>query len=396
MSTSPPEVFHRPKHASRIPSVGMRSSADTDAVAPAPSRLRSFTATEVEHTAAAAQLEASQRRLPSAFNSPIPAMHWSYLPQNGSFPSPLRAHTMTLVGHRLFAFGGCDSRACYNDLYVFDTEALYWSKAKTRGSIPDPCRAHSAVLLDRKLYVFGGEKHLHAPFSPDEIIEPSMSKGGDGPLYFASLHCLDTDSFIWTKLDVPGQGPGPRRAHTTWVYDGNIYVYAGGDGVRAISDIYMLNTRDALLNSNANAPASTPLPDLPNPPPSSGASSGVPLIWTQVATSGTPPSPRGYHTSNLIQGGTKVIVFGGSDGNECFSDVHVLDMIELRWHSVEVDRPFPRLSHTATQVGSYLFVLGGHDGRRYSNEVLLLNLVTMNWYVNCCFSPFPFILTGAL
>ncbi|KAJ3281160.1 hypothetical protein HK104_000175 [Borealophlyctis nickersoniae] len=307
------------------------------------------------------------RRLPAAF-SPIPAMHWSKLPKRGEAPSPLRAHTMTLVGHRLFVFGGCDSRACYRDLYVFDTEALYWSKAKTKGTIPEPCRAHSTVLLDRKLYVFGG---------------------GDGPIYFSTLHCLDTETFVWTKLDVAG-GPGPRRAHTTWPYDGNIYVYAGGDGVRAISDIFVLNTREGLLS---NSLSGSPQPPALDTPPVSGgmvgASPGPNLSWTKATTTGPAPSPRGYHTSTLIQGGKKVVVFGGSDGNECFSDVHVLDLTDMKWHAVEVDKPYPRLSHTATQVGSYLFIFGGHDGGKYSNEVLLLNLVTMNWEARRCFGGPP-------
>ncbi|TPX47474.1 hypothetical protein SeMB42_g03302 [Synchytrium endobioticum] len=46
---------------------------------------------------------------------------------------------------------------------------------------------------------------------------------------------------------------------------------------------------------------------------------------------------------------------------------------------VDTDRPIPRLSHTATQVGSYLFICGGHDGVKYSSEILLLNLVTLGW-----------------
>lgn len=49
------------------------------------------------------------------------------------------------------------------------------------------------------------------------------------------------------------------------------------------------------------------------------------------------------------------------------------------WTKIDINRPLPRLSHTATQVGSYLFVIGGHDGSRYSCDVMMLNLVTWSW-----------------
>lgn len=89
------------------------------------------------------------------------------------------------------------------------------------------------------------------------------------------------------------------------------------------------------------------------------------------------PKARGYHTANIV--GSKLIIFGGSDGGECFRDVWVFDIETSTFSPVTISLSYPRLSHTATIVGSYLFVIGGHDGVEYSNEVLLLNLVTMAW-----------------
>ena len=91
------------------------------------------------------------------------------------------------------------------------------------------------------------------------------------------------------------------------------------------------------------------------------------------------PKARGYHTANMV--GSKLIIFGGSDGGECFRDVWIFDASTATFSPVPIPpaASFPRLSHTATIVGSYLFVIGGHDGVEYSNEVLLLNLVTMVW-----------------
>ena len=88
-----------------------------------------------------------------------------------------------------------------------------------------------------------------------------------------------------------------------------------------------------------------------------------------------------------------MIVVGGSDGRECFSDIWCLDLGEmcllswdrdthgtplildtLRWDQVRLETTHRRLSHSVTQVGSYLFIIGGHDGNSYSSDILFFNL----------------------
>ena len=58
-----------------------------------------------------------------------------------------------------------------------------------------------------------------------------------------------------------------------------------------------------------------------------GGSANSGLRWTLIKTMGEPPAPRGYHTANLV--GNMMIVVGGSDGRECFSDVWCLHLGEL-------------------------------------------------------------------
>ncbi|KAF9119994.1 hypothetical protein BGW39_011748 [Mortierella sp. 14UC] len=258
--------------------------------------------------------------------APTPAMHWSRARVHGQIPpKELRAQTVNLVGESVYVFGGCDTKNCFNTLYIFDADTMHWSQPKTFGSIPPPCRAHSSTLVDNKrLYVFGG---------------------GDGPHYFNDVYMLDTDTLTWTNPQTIGDRPCRRRAHTTCVYNNCIYVFGGGDGVQALNDIYKLDLAD--------------------------------MRWSEVKTTGQIPIARGYHTSNLIK--SQFIVYGGSDGHECFSDVHVLDLDTREWVKIDINRALPRLSHTATQVGSYLFVVGGHDGSRYSCDVVMLNLVTWSW-----------------
>ncbi|CAG8844325.1 3589_t:CDS:2, partial [Racocetra persica] len=88
--------------------------------------------------------------------APAPSMYWSKMRTHGKIPKALRAHTVNLVGELMYVFGGCDSRTCFNSIYIFDADTMYWSKPRTIGDPPPACRAHSSTLVDKKLFIFGG------------------------------------------------------------------------------------------------------------------------------------------------------------------------------------------------------------------------------------------------
>ena len=285
-------------------------------------------------------------------------------------------------------------------------ETMEWSRPETVGDIPPPCRAHTATVVDRRIFVFGG---------------------GQGHLYYNTLYILDTVTRRWTHVsfasppqtsttrepgrdimspsasdDESGSGndartreerekerarereqekerdrerernsiPRPRRAHTTVLYKNRLVVFGGGNGAMALNDVWVLD-----LNVHYDR-----------------------MRWHRQKTTGNKPSPRGYHTANLV--GNVMIVVGGSDGRTTFSDIFCLNLGEcmlsltfwifgasvdlfwelfpckdtFHWSSVQAEKPYRRLAHTSTQIGSYLFIMGGHDGSQYTNELLLFNL----------------------
>ncbi|CAI4218602.1 unnamed protein product [Parascedosporium putredinis] len=274
---------------------------------------------------------------PRCAPAPASGMYWSKAPVSGIAHPSLRAHTTTLVGSNIFVFGGCDSKACFKDLYVFDADSFHWSRPYVAGDIPLPLRAMTCTAVGKKLVVFGG---------------------GDGPAYYNDVYVLDTVNFKWSKPRIVGDRvPSKRRAHTACLHKNGIYVFGGGDGVRALNDIWRLDVSDM-------SKMSWKLVSSPDKPSNNGGRDAR-------------PKARGYHTANMADG--KLIIFGGSDGGECFNDVWAYDIEKHVWKAVNIPVTFRRLSHTSTIVGSYLFVVGGHDGNEYSNEVLLLNLVTMTW-----------------
>lgn len=283
---------------------------------------------------------ADPRTAPDVPAAPSSGMYWSRAPTSGAPHTALRAHTTTLVGSNVYVFGGCDARACFNELYVLDADGFYWSTPHVVGDVPVPLRAMTCTAVGKKLVVFGG---------------------GDGPAYYNDVYVLDTVNYRWSKPRILGDKvPSKRRAHTACLYKNGIYVFGGGDGVRALNDIWRLDVSD--VNKMSWKLISAPsLPDARSP----------------VAGKDLRPKARGYHTANMV--GSKLIIYGGSDGGECFNDVWVYDVDTHTWKTVTIPVTYRRLSHTATIVGSYLFVIGGHDGNEYSDGVLLLNLVTMAW-----------------
>lgn len=81
------------------------------------------------------------------------------------------------------------------------------------------------------------------------------------------------------------------------LYGNQLIIFGGGNGSRALNDVHALDLTDLTK-----------------------------LEWRELGIKGRPPLNRGYHSANLI--GSKCVVFGGSDGGECFSDIHILDLGE--------------------------------------------------------------------
>lgn len=98
----PPPTSDTPKPTSKKPS----SQAVTQ------------TRVKYRHTPHLPQYEAE--RVPAAM------MHWSKAPVHGALPTrSMRAHTVTMVDHMAWVFGGCDDRGCWRDVWCFDIGESY-------------------------------------------------------------------------------------------------------------------------------------------------------------------------------------------------------------------------------------------------------------------------------
>jgi hypothetical protein len=157
---------------------------------------------------------------------------------------------------------------------------MQWSHPQMMGDIPLPCRAHTATLVDRKIIVFGG---------------------GQGPIYYDKTYILDTITRRWKLLKIEGIVPAPRRAHTAVLFRNKIWIFGGGNGMQALNDVWTLDVGNGIDR----------------------------MRWEKVETRGRKPAERGYHTANLV--GSVMVIIGGSDGRECFSDIWCLNLGEHQY-----------------------------------------------------------------
>lgn len=152
---------------------------------------------------------------------------WKHLhpkaPANNIPPCPRLGHSFTLVGKKIFLFGGLandseDPRSniprYLNDLYTLDLsqhDNLQWDVPLTYGQPPTARESHSAVL-----HTAENGKH------PRLFIYGGMSGCRLGDVYI-----LDVDKMLWSKPVIHGIAPLPRSLHTAVMIGKRMYVFGG-------------------------------------------------------------------------------------------------------------------------------------------------------------------------
>ncbi|XP_010558261.1 PREDICTED: acyl-CoA-binding domain-containing protein 4 isoform X2 [Tarenaya hassleriana] len=159
---------------------------------------------------------------------------------SGRIPVSRGGHSITLVGSRVFVFGGEDrNRKLLNDLHVLDLETMTWDVVETMQPPPAPRFDHAAAAYsERYLLIFGGCSHS---------------------IFFNDLHVLDLQTMEWSQPHVQGDTVTPRAGHAGTTIDDNWYIVGGGDNSNGCLETLVLNMSKLVWSISANVGARHPL-----------------------------------------------------------------------------------------------------------------------------------------
>ncbi|CAK7566279.1 MAG: hypothetical protein SEPTF4163_004218 [Sporothrix epigloea] len=206
----------------------------------------------------------------------------------GSEPHPLVGATTTILGDKLYVFGGrilSRSRpaSLTSDLYELDLIRRHWTKVATSGDIPPPRYFHSMCALgDSKMVCYGGMS------THQNVDGSSLQDQQDDVTVMSDIHIYDVPTRKWTSIQTQ-ETPQGRYAHCACI----------------------------LPSSATFSSHRAPLSALQHNP-----------------STGTNEGRIGINIDGT--GGAEMVVVGGQDGaNHYIEQVSVFNLRSLKWTSTE-------------------------------------------------------------
>ena len=177
---------------------------------------------------------------------------WYVPATKGDVPPGCAAYGFVVDGTKIYVFGGMVEYGKYsNELYELQATKWEWKKLKPKppeSGHPPPCPrlGHSFTLVGDKIFLFGG------------LANESEDPKNNIPKYLNDLYTLDlsrsqNDQFSWHVPTTFGEKPPPRESHTAVCYvdkitkRSNLVIYGGMSGCR-LGDLWLLDTGNYLFN----------------------------------------------------------------------------------------------------------------------------------------------------
>lgn len=207
----------------------------------------------------------------------------------GREPPPLVGATTTILGDKLYVFGGrvlSRSRPAplTSDLYELDLIRRHWTKLVTGGEVPPPRYFHSMCALgDTKMVCYGGmSPSPNQSGSQEQQQQPEVSVMSD-------IYIYDVSSKKWTFIPTP-DAPQGRYAHCACIL----------------------------------------------PSAASFSSTKAPLSALQHNPSSGNPNEGRIGINIDGSGGAQMVIVGGQDGgNHYIEQISVFNLRSLKWVSTQ-------------------------------------------------------------
>lgn len=152
----------------------------------------------------------------------------------GSPPTPRESHSAVAYAskdrsrklNKLIIYGGM--HGCrLGDCYLLDFDTRMWSKADLGGTIPNPRSLHSATLVGNKMWVFGG----WIPLPLEEVICQNQILWKCDNF----VGCLDVENCRWDSVYQDNSEenlPCSRAGHSAVAINTCIYMWGGRNGFK--------------------------------------------------------------------------------------------------------------------------------------------------------------------
>ncbi|OWF35099.1 Host cell factor 1 [Mizuhopecten yessoensis] len=178
------------------------------------------------------------------------ALSWDLPVTIGQPPPPRESHTC--VGYaekdgkrpRLIIYGGM-SGCRLGDLWQLDIDTYTWTKPVVQGIAPLPRSLHSSTVIGNRMFVFGG----WVPLVMDDVKVATHEKEWKCTNTLASLNL---DSMMWEPLAMEvfeDALPRARAGHCSVSIHSRLYIWSGRDGYRkawnnqvCFKDLWFLET----------------------------------------------------------------------------------------------------------------------------------------------------------
>jgi hypothetical protein len=264
-----------------------------------------------------------ESRLDEIFFLHFPSLKFSRPEIRGKVP-PLARHTATVVGNKVFVFGGY-AATYFHYLSVLDMDTMTWYEPQTSGQRPRHRSNHSACAVGTKVYIFGG----------------STDDDDGNYITLGDFFVLDTETMTWKELtqeDMEGDIPAPRAGHRMVTVRDKVFLFGGG--------VWGKNERSWRIKYNT-----TTIFDPET------------CTWYEPRVKGTLPDLCTF-PSLFVVNVFLFACFGQSMKlNTVNSDLFMLDTVAMEWTHMQVPsktRPLSRDMASGTVVGGQVFFMGGN------------------------------------
>ncbi|KAF2787558.1 galactose oxidase [Melanomma pulvis-pyrius CBS 109.77] len=168
-------------------------------------------------TVSPALMQTAGLSTPSSSTSGLSGLVCNVHRTTGREPHPLVGATTTILGDKLYVFGGRRlSRTrpqLTSDLYELDLVKRHWTKIDAKGDLPPPRYFHSVCGLgDTKLVCYGGMSPASQQPAPPAATQGNPADAQPEVVVMSDVHIYDVPTRTWMHVVTP-DAPQGRYAH---------------------------------------------------------------------------------------------------------------------------------------------------------------------------------------